>query len=272
MKRVIYSLYIDIPTEELDQKVDSETKRLFKEHYKRLVECKTKYAKSIGVDFVLFEYDDKYKEFAKTMPKEITTYNIVNFYKIHLLYELNKEYDEILYLDFDVIPMYDTNFFEVFNLSFGPAVKNNNDLVKKIDQLTDTSQSIRSPTSKFYNAQAMLIEKGFSPENDVINTGIIGINTSWLDTLRYFQDFKKELKLMSEIKIDGDIFPQKIRNFFGYDNETLFAVKLKEYNIPVQWLPETWHYHYDTQMHIPDSIQFVHTINKDFDSVWRKYD
>lgn len=272
MKRVIYSLYIDIPTEELDQKVDSETKRLFKEHYKRLVECKQKYADSIGVDFMMFKYDLRYQKFAKSMPKEITAYNIVNFYKLHLLYELNKEYDEILYLDFDVIPMYNTNFFEVFNLSFGPCVKNNNDLVKKINQVTETSQTIRSPTSKYYNAQAMLIEKGFSPENDVINTGIIGINTEWLNKLKYFDNFSEDLDLMTLIKNTSDIFPEKFRSFFGYDNETLFAVKLKQYDIPVQWLDENWHYHFDRQMHIPDSIMFVHTINKDFDLVWRKYD
>ncbi len=271
MKRVIYSLYIDIPTDKLDQVVDSETKSQFKEHYTRLIECKKKYAKDIGVEFILFEYDEKYKQFAKTMPPEITDYNIVNFYKLHLLYELNKEYDEILYLDFDVVPMKSISFFNIFDLKKGIAIKHNNDLVKKIDQITDTSQSIRSPTSKYYNAQAMLIEKGFSPENDVINTGIIGINTEWLIRLRYFYGFKKDLELMTEVKNDSDIFPERIRNFFGYDNETLFAVKLKQHKIPIQFLPEDWHYHFDKQGFIPDNIHLVHTINKDFDTVWRKY-
>ena len=41
----------------------------------------------------------------------LTTYNVINFYKIHLLYELSKEYDEVLYLDFDVVPMKYDNFF-----------------------------------------------------------------------------------------------------------------------------------------------------------------
>ena len=49
------------------------------------------------IDYILY---------SSKMKKEntfITSYNIVNFYKIHLLYELAKKYDEILYLDFDVI-------------------------------------------------------------------------------------------------------------------------------------------------------------------------
>ena len=52
----------------------------------------------------------------------LTTYNIVNFYKIHLLYKLAQEYDEVLYLDFDVVPMKSDNFFERWDLSKGIAI------------------------------------------------------------------------------------------------------------------------------------------------------
>ena len=56
----------------------------------------------------MFEYDKRYQTFEKNLRKdfpELTGYEIVNFYKIHLLYELAKEYDEILYLDFDAVPL-----------------------------------------------------------------------------------------------------------------------------------------------------------------------
>jgi hypothetical protein len=58
---------------------------------------------------------------------------------------------------------------------------------------------------------------------------------------------------------------------FDYDNETLFSVKLKENNVSVQWLDNNWHYFFDTQGFIPDKVKFVHTINKNFKAVWRKY-
>ena len=46
----------------------------------------------------------------------ITTYNIINEYKIHLLYELANKYDEVLYLDFDTIPMTNESFFDAWDL------------------------------------------------------------------------------------------------------------------------------------------------------------
>ena len=48
--------------------------------------------------------------------KELT-YEIVNFYKIYLLDKLAEEYDEILYLDFDAIPVTNDNFFEYWDLT-----------------------------------------------------------------------------------------------------------------------------------------------------------
>ena len=71
--------------------------------------------------------------------------------------------------------------------------------------------------------------------------------------------------------IENYLKTKKIVDFFGYDNETLFSVKLKENNVPVQWLDNNWHYFFDTQGFIPDKVKFVHTINKDFKVVWRKY-
>ena len=290
MKRKIFSLYINIPKEELDtfdehiKKKDAEytnynTKNEFEKNYQQLVDCKVEYAKKIGVDFTMIENDTKcgslntsYVDYYKWMREfypEITSYNIVNFFKIHLLYEFAKEYDEVLYLDFDVVPNTDQNFFEVWDLSKGVAVKNNNERVNPIHLITENTQTIRSPNSKFYNAQAMLIEKGLSPKNDVINTGIVGISKQHLKELDYFTDFKQTLDLMTSLIGQDDFFPKKIAKYFGYDNETIFAVKLKENNIPVQWLDDDWHYFFDTQGFVPKSAKLIHAINKKFDIIWR---
>ena len=58
-------------------------------------------------------YNHFYNRFRKDHP-EITTYNIVNFYKLDLLYTFSQMYDEVLYLDFDVVPMTNENFFKVW--------------------------------------------------------------------------------------------------------------------------------------------------------------
>jgi len=287
MKKVIFSLYIDIPSDELDYQIPyfwdtipktERTKEIFAKEYQRLIEVKQRYANQIDVPFVMYEYDEQYKEyhsFFKENYPEITTYNIVNFYKIHLLYELAKEYDEILYLDFDVVPVTNKPFFDVWDLSKGICLYNNNDGVnrrrKKIHKI---QQSIRSPTAKYYNTQAMLIEEGYSPENDVINTGIIGVNKPTLKDLDYYGDFEYTLKLMKQLKEENDygLYPKNIVDMFGYDNETIMSYKLIKNNISIQWLDTDWHHFYDVEFHIPKSVKLLHAINKRFDYVWRYYD
>lgn len=289
MKRVIYSFYIDIPKEELDifdkelpiiknkkaLPINLITKNRLKKHYVRLLIQKQAYAKKLGYDFKLFEYGPDWILFEQKLKREhpyLTTYNIVNFYKIHLLYELAKQYDEVLYLDFDVVPMQNIDFFEHWDLTKGIAVLNNNDRVLVPENVTDSSTTIRSPTAKFYNAQAMLFEKGLSTKNDVINTGIVGANAEHLNKLAYFKDFDKNLKLMTDLTKESDLHPPKLLKYFGWDNETLFAVKIKENNVPILWLDDKWHYFFSNQKHVPQKVILCHAINKDFDTVWRVMD
>ena len=225
-------------------------------------------------EFMMFEYDLRYQKFEKEIKKLypfITTYNIVNFYKLKLLYELANDYDEILYLDFDVVCLSKDNFFDNWNLNKGIAVFDNTFKVNTMETITKQTQTIRSPTSKYYNTQAMLIEKGLSPENKVINTGIIGANKEHINKLKYFDDFDNDIKTMKNLTLNYDVFPKKIVDFFGYDNETLFSVKLNEHKVPVQWLDNQWHYFFDRQGFIPKETKFVHAINKDFDCCWRRY-
>jgi len=62
MKRVIYSLYVDVPATEhygqSKQKSDTVAKaqitvKAFKKHYKRLIDSKRKYANRIGASFIV---------------------------------------------------------------------------------------------------------------------------------------------------------------------------------------------------------------------------
>ena len=288
MKKIIYSLYIDIPKEELDifdknvlkegaPPINYITKSQFKDNYDDLVACKQAYAFANNIEFKMFEFDSNYINYQKQLQTKypyLTTYNVINFYKIYLMYELAKDYDEILYLDFDVIPMKFTNFFEHWDLTKGIAVLDNSDAVSKIESVTETSTTIRSPTAKYYNAQAMLIEEGYGPENNVINTGIIGVNKQTLKDLDYYGNFEHTLKLMKQLKEENDygLYPKNIVDMFGYDNETIMSYKLIKNNISIQWLDTDWHHFYDVEFYIPKSVKLIHAINKRFDYVWRYYD
>ena len=271
MNRLIFSLYVDVPDDQFvdNVKTNLNTKKEMNDNYQKLVECKQHYADSIGVDFVMVNKFKEYYDEMKSKYPFLTTYNIINFYKIFLLYKFSSKYDQMLYLDFDVVPNTKENFFEVFDLSKGIAIANNNDKVSKIDIITETSQTIRSPNSKYYNAQAMLLHRGLSSDCDVVNTGIIGIDKSNLYKLEYFNQFDQDMVTMTQLKFDHSMFPKKIVDYFGYDNETLFSVKLKQHNVPVQWLDDKWHYFFYDNLFIPRNTKLIHTINKRFDIVWR---
>ena len=288
MKRIIYSIYVDIPAAEhygntSKSKWDTEEKAAitvdaFKVHYDRLIQCKKDYADSIGVPFKMYTYDNRYKEFEtkfKADYPQVTGYEIINFYKIHVLEQLAQSYDEILYLDFDAIPMkqHSENFFEEWDLSKGICVIEQND---KIVHHVKANQSIRSPTAKYYNCQAMLLDGGYFPDNDVINTGIIGASAEHIKQLDYFGGLEHVLEMMTALRSDAyketGIYPENIIDMFRYDNETIFSYKIKVNEIPVQLMSPKWHYIFDMQKFVPGWARIVHAICKDFDLVWRRYD
>ena len=253
MRRVIYSFYIDI------QKPVShfENQKKFNNNYQWLLEKQMAYADTIGVEYKHFTYDDDYIEFSKQFGPEISEYNIINFYKLHLLYTL--DYEEILYLDLDVIPVTNENFFEVWDLSKGIAIMSEDWFCKDRHRQHHT---IRSPLAKYWNARAMLGE--IYP---VFNTGIIGANKKSLDELDYFGNFEKTIDFMTDL-INDEFWPDDIRNLFGYDNETIFAYKLFGQGLKYQNLYETgWHYFMDKWSFIPKETKLIHCISKDFNYV-----
>tara|TARA_B110001454_G_scaffold219044_1_gene249495 strand:- start:2683 stop:3543 length:861 start_codon:yes stop_codon:yes gene_type:complete len=285
MKRIVYSIYVDIPAPEhfgtSKNKNDTvekatETVNAFKEHEARLISTKKDYAKKIGASFKMYTYDKKYiewqQQFTKDFP-EFTGYEIINFYKIHILYELAKVYDEILYLDFDAIPLTDESFFDAWDLSKGMCVLHNNSHVIRDLRV---NHSVRSPSAKYYNCQAMLIDGGYNHANNVINTGIIGATKEQVEELDYFGGFRHIIEMMTALKSDAyaetGLYPKNILDMFMYDNETIFSYKLQVNNIKIQWLDAEWHYFFDRQGFIPKQTKIVHAICKDFNCVWRWLD
>ena len=291
MSRVIYSIYIDIPEKELDffdkairkeneTPTNINTKEKFRKHYDRLVECKKRYAESIGADFKLFEYDEKYKKLKQFYNENfpfITSYNIVNEYKIHLLYDLAEKYDEVLYLDFDTVPITNESFFDAWDLSKGIAIMHNNKQIRHSGQtLFDIKGTIRSPSAKYFNAMAMLEETDYYPQCNVVNTGIIGATKEHLNRLAFFVDINTTYDIMKYLRSEEykseSMYPKNITDTFGFDNETIFSYKLVSNEVPVQWLDSKWHYFYDSELHIPKDTKIIHAINKEFDYCWRAYE
>ena len=114
MKNIIYSIYIENEELNLSEK-HLYTKIQLKKHYDKLIELKQNYAIKCNAKFMVYGNDTYYQKFRKKY--EGLEFDVINLYKIHMLERLSNEYDNVLYLDLDVIPNTSENFFEMFDMN-----------------------------------------------------------------------------------------------------------------------------------------------------------
>jgi len=283
MSKVVYSVFIDIPEDRLDnpgwfengvQVVTDKsirTKDALLNNYDKVVERQKQYAEDIGADYHLYEWDEDYQTFAKTFEQdfpEVSYYDIVNFYKHWTMRELAKRYDYICYMDFDVVPNTKDCIFAAHDMDkFGCA--NSNALAswgKTVDP-KNYNTCIRNPSTKYWNAHAMLLETGHEADNNVFNTGIMVASKGLIERLDYFIDFGKNIDLMTRLKTEEDsMYPRNIQRVFGYDNESLFSYLVHSKDLPVEFLNGPWHYIVDEKIHgknaVDPSAKLYHCINK----------
>jgi len=302
MKRLIYSTYINIPRDdiELQHKDDDwilektkETTDTMLEYKDWLIYTQKKYADYIGVDYQFTGYGEHYENFKKTFFSNkpwISTYDIINFYKLWLMYEYKDSYDEILYIDFDVVPITKLNVFDELDFKSGVLCRVNHERdprqylenlepgffieMRKKYERSGRTNSIRSPRAKWWNARALLIDEGFSGDNDVYNTGIVGASSQQIDKLAYFDDFENTLQLMKGLvtEVNGG-WPPYIQSLFGYDNETLFSYKMQLNEVKLNDLTREWHFILNERFpYVVKDTKFIHVVNKRLDYVKEWYE
>ncbi len=284
MKSVIFSIYIQIPEEDLDnpgwyneegklQDTDKskQTKDYFAKYYDKLKQRQVDYARTLGVDYILHEYDDDYTKYVSYFKKnypQISVYDIINFYKQELMKRYAHKYDEVCYLDFDVIPNTDDSIFDVVKHDeFGCAESNREAEWGKTVETKWYNTCIRNPSSKYWNCHAMLNEIGLDPDTDVFNTGIMVAASKMIKRLDYFGEFEEVLDLMSKVKYDkSSMYPHNIQRIFNYDNETVFAFKRVVNNIKIKYLGNDWHHKVqDEKWYVfNENAKMYHVINKRF--------
>jgi len=286
-KKIIFSIYIDIPEDRLDnpggydwktgeQKTTDKSlkvKNSFAEYSNELESRQRAYAETIGSHYVLHEYDQEYLNFCQMFKGEfpqISEYDIVNFYKHWLMKVHAENYDQVCYLDFDVIPNTNEDIFEAHdNDKFACAEQNDDAFWGKNCKADAYNTCIRNPASKYWNCHAMLMEEGFDPDTDVFNTAIMIATAEQIKKLDYFGDFKEVLNLMTELKNDEySMYPFQIQRIFNYDNETVFAYKRVINGIEVDYIDELWHNRLTRAHHdINPEAKMYHVIHKRFDLV-----
>ena len=276
---IIFSIFIDIPEDKLDNpgwyengvqvKTDKSlnTKNALYNNRVELERRQREYAESLNVEYRLLSNDKEYKDFCKYMKDYpmISEYDIINFYKHWAMKNFAENYDQVCYLDFDVVPNTDENVFNIIQSGFGVADSNDLAAWGKNISATKYNTCIRNPSSKYWNTYAMLLEDGLEPENDVFNTGIMVAGYNIIQELGYFHEFEKTLDLMTYLKEEEDsIHPPNIQRVFNYDNETVFSYLVKKREIDIDWLPKEWHYIVDQPKKemVDTRAKLYHVINK----------
>ena len=165
-KRCVYSIYV--PLRGYRNKFDA-----FQKYYTKIITAHKKYANLINADYVLFEklpemIDDK-------LSSNVSYYDKINFSKYYYAEELcQTNYDEILYIDFDVIPNTKDNFFTVFNVNEYVAVKstipyNSQMAIEYVKQYEDASEAVAH--NKSIDKYIQHVDK-YNQAKDSYNKGI----------------------------------------------------------------------------------------------------
>lgn len=249
-KRLIFSLYtdkVDPHTSATDQK-----KQSFAEYKDRIKTVQQDYAKICNADYTLFNTTN-------------TSYIDIQFEKLFKLEEMVEEYDEVLYLDFDVIPYTKVNFFDMFDLDTLCVYSSPTELLKKPEWHP------MDPYVKMSCKKAMLLIEDIVGTSEIFNTGVTALNKRSASLLRFkdrFTEYKESFKLAQE----DNLYPFEMSSIWQLNNEVYASYIVEKYNIPTTNIGMPWNFIVDYGMPIPSAgAYFHHCVNKNFSTLPQFY-
>ena len=194
---------------------------LLKKYFNDLIDNKREYADKIGVDFKFFH--NEMKDFDVDTSLEFTK---VNLYKHHLYAKMAEEYDEVLYVDTDVLFNTDENIFDAHDLSKGIHVKDQDDKIisREKSEVLLSFVGLRSPILKYFITKDLLDGK----ECHVINTGIMLGRSEDILNIKFIERMKEAIEKINVLKTKKNL----INALYYPNNESIFSYILEKYNVP----------------------------------------
>ncbi|MEJ6809392.1 MAG: hypothetical protein QNK69_03645 [Amylibacter sp.] len=251
MKRIIYSIY----TDDINPHSSApDHKKSQFEKWKSEIESNQKeYAFLCGADYNLNTTCS-------------TSYDEIQFEKILLLEKYAQEYDEILYLDFDVVAHTNVNYFEFHDMSklTGHAL-DRTPRDYELKEILNFGLHNQNMFAKTCAKKAMLLLDNIVGNSLIVNTGVIGCNKN----IAYELGFKDRLpqlhSLLDEAKNDN-LYPFQISDGFFRNNEVYISFLIERYNIPFINIGMPWNFILDGYCGTPSSAaHLVHHVNKEFE-------
>ena len=287
--RIIFTVHVDIDEANLDnpggfslktgeqfQTTKSlDTKNALNVWAGDLIKNQSQYAMKIGADYVVRQNDKDYRDFHNMVAEQhpqISEYDVINFYKHWLMSFYADRYDEVCYVDLDVVFNTEDNIFEAHDIHNKFACRESNDEAEFGKKLPAPlyDRCIRNPASKYWNAFAMLLDSGLSraeADTDVFNTGIMIASADLVKKLDYFGNLNQVLEDMEYLKTDTTIFHPNIVRSFNYDNETVFAYKRVVNSVDIEYIHQCWHYILQEGTVIDPDAKVYHVIHKRFEEL-----
>ncbi len=207
MTKIIFSQYVKL-TDKFEQYKDI------------IIGAQSDYARKCNCLYVLCEPD-------------IDNYNDLQLNKIQKAEEYSKRFDQVLYLDFDVIPSLDApNIFDqVSGLCLYPTYP----------------QSGMREYSKLLDKQMMLASEGIDYNESILNTGV----------------FHCDEESMNELKFTERL--NECRELCDFNNEVYISYIIEKYKVKYNELDMCWNYILDNFEAKPSAAgYFQHYHHKEF--------
>ena len=249
VKRIIFSIY----REDIDEHTSTSLykRNQFKKYKEQIIANHQAYAKLCGADYKLFTDVE-------------SNYDVIQFQKISMIKKLAREYDEVLYLDFDVITNTCLSFFEHFDLNTICVYNIDTTISDEVLGYRIKDDNWNWHTMDMYVKacckNAMLLLDDIDNSNIVINTGVIGVNKRSARLI----DFSKCSGVYHKAK-DDNLYPTEINSKWKPNNEVYITYIIEKYNLPYTNIGLQWNFILDeSHRDVSDAAYFYHVVNKDF--------
>lgn len=252
MKRIIYSVWNDL-TEPHTSATDYKQSQ-FKKYKPELEKRQKEYARSCNADYHVYS-------------PNTGLYPSIQFWKLNKFEELAQDYDEVLYLDLDVVPQTDKNIFESFdtnNICVYNVIREYNK--KKIKwEMEDDNFHPMNVWVKMTMKKAMLLLENVSGNDGVANTGVVLGNSEAIKKLAWSERIDSTFDIFNEA-VEDNIYPEEIHKRWKPNNEAFLSYMIERYEVPMIDIGIQWNYILDaTVKDYTAGAHFIHQVNKEFE-------
>lgn len=257
MKRIIFSLYTENVLEHTS--VPDYKRSQFRKFKHKLIEAQKNYARVCNADYEVFDTSNN-------------DYDEIQFEKIIKIEELTQQYDEVLYLDFDIVPRTDVSFFNKFNLDEICVYSIPVDLPEKQLKFRtqDNNWHAMDMYSKMCAKNAMLLLNDINGKKECVNTGVVGMNKNSVENLRFSERFSYCIDTFREAKNDN-LYPVEISSVWKPNNEVFVSFLIEMYNVPFCNIGLPWNFILDHVTRTRSAGSYmIHQVNKEFDVSFEK--